>query len=468
VIFTELRFPVFFGLVFAAYWLLRGNRGRKAFLLLASWVFYAAWDWRFLGLILYSSGIDYVCGRWLQREERPARRRWIMALTLVTNLGLLGFFKYYDFFVESAGQLLRWFGFQAHPTTLAVILPVGISFYTFQTLSYTIDVYRRKIRAVDSALDFFLFVGFFPQLVAGPIVRATEFLPQLEDKKRLGDVAFRSCLTLFLIGFVKKAVISDNIAPITTDVFAEPATFSAASNWITFCLWHVQIYCDFSGYSDMAIATAGLLGYRLPLNFDFPYFAHNIGEFWQRWHITLSSWFRDYLYVSLGGSRGSLVRGLVTGSVTMLLCGLWHGAGWQYVGFGVLMSGAIVLTRLWSEVVPAESALRRSVHAAGPLIMTWFLFLNWIVFRAVSWDKCAEMLRIFFFLDAGGPRTVSPAWLGPFAALGLLHWALWRGLPQRLLAQRSDYAFAAAYGASAAVVLALMAINEQPFIYFQF
>ncbi len=466
-IFTEARFLVFFVLVFGIYWVLRANRTRKLWLLATSYVFYGAWDWRFLALIAGSTAVDWLVGAALERAERPVARRALLATSLVCNLGLLGFFKYFDFFVQSGAGLLQWLGLEVHPRTLDLILPVGISFYTFQTLSYTIDIYRRKLKPVDGFLDFALFVGFFPQLVAGPIVRASQFLPQLKEKKRFLDVGFRASLTLFLFGFVKKAVVSDNIAPVIEPVFAAPASFDALSNWVTLFLWHVQIYCDFSGYSDMAIATAGLLGYRMPLNFDFPYFCHNIGQFWQRWHITLSTWFRDYLYVSLGGSRGTLWGGILTGCVTMMLCGLWHGAGWQYVGFGVLMSAAIILSRAWGELVPEGSGPRRIVHALGPLIMMWFLFLNWIVFRAVSWDTAQEMLAVFFFLDFGGMRSIDPRWFGVFVAFAVVHTAFWLGWHRRL-ARLPDTVWAAAYGVGSALVLAFMAVDYQPFIYFQF
>lgn len=467
-LFTEARFFWFFLLAFGVYWALPRNRVRKVWLLGTSYVFYAAWDWRFLGLILFSTLLDWVVGRRLQREERPVARRSWMAVSLAGNLGLLGFFKYYNFFVESAAAFADLLGFEASPHTLRIILPVGISFYTFQTLSYTIDVYRRRLHAVDSALDFALFVGFFPQLVAGPIVRASHFLPQLETKKRLRNVDFKACLGLFLVGFVKKAVLSDNIAPVIDPVFSDPSAFTAGSNWICLFLWHVQIYCDFSGYSDMAIATAGLLGYHLPLNFAFPYFSRNIGEFWQRWHISLSTWFRDYLYISLGGSRGSSVRGVVMGSITMMLCGLWHGAGWQYVGFGILMSSAIVIARVWEVLVAEGSALRRSMWLLGPLLMNWFLFVNWIVFRAVGWDECKAMFRIFFFLDGGGARTLEAAWMLVFAGFAVVHTGFRYGWWERLFGRVSGWTWAAAYGVAAALALVFMATDYQPFIYFQF
>jgi alginate O-acetyltransferase complex protein AlgI len=467
VIFTELRFLVFFLVVFAVHWTLRSNRPRKVWLMLVSLVFYGVWDWRFLGLILASTVVDFVVGLALGSGGSTGRRRALVTTSLLVNLGFLGFFKYYNFFVEEASSLLRWLGLPVADHTLAILLPVGISFYTFQTLSYTLDVYRGKLAPVRSLLDFTLFVSFFPQLVAGPIVRATEFLPQLETRRSFADIDVRAALTLFLIGFVKKAVVSDAIAPVIDPVFADPGAWTASSTWMTLFLYHVQIYCDFSGYSDMAIATAALLGYTLPKNFDFPFFARSIGEFWQRWHISLSTWFRDYLYISLGGSRGSTAKALAVSSATMLIVGLWHGAGWQYLGFGVLMSSAIILSRLWAMWVPRTSLPARVVGFLGVPILWWFLFLNWILFRSVGWEPGWAMVRVFFFLDGGGTRQLDPIWMGLVAGFFVVHYAFWGGWFARLR-RVNDWSYAAWIGASAALVLAFMATETKAFIYFQF
>ena len=467
-IFTELRFLAFFVVVFAVHWSLRSHRARKLFLLLTSWLFYAAWDYRFLSLILFSTVLDYAVGRWMARAEDPRTRRRLLSVSLAGNLGLLGLFKYYNFFIGSASDLLAWLGLGVSDYTIAIVLPVGISFYTFQTLSYTIDVYRRTLEPVRSFLDFALFVGFFPQLVAGPIVRASHFLPQLVERRRFQDVDVRACLALFLVGFVKKGVVSDHVAPVLDPVFADPGAFSTGANWTAVLLYHVQIYCDFSGYSDMAIATAGLLGYHLPKNFDFPFFSRNIGEFWQRWHISLSTWFRDYLYISLGGSRGSGWKAMWVGSATMMLVGLWHGAGWKYVGFGVLMSGAIIVSRLWTMAVHGEARLRRGVRFLGPAILWYFLFVNWICFRATGWEPAMEMFGIFFFLRPGGEAGIDPVWLLLFAGFFAVHGTLYRRPLTAWIHRGSDWGWAAAYGAASACALMLLATDYQPFIYFQF
>jgi alginate O-acetyltransferase complex protein AlgI len=467
VIFTEPRFLVFFLAVFGVHWALRANLARKAWLALASLAFYGAWDWRFLFLMLASSGVDYLVALALGVCREARARRWWLAASLVSNLGILGFFKYYNFFVESGAAFLRWLGLPVADHTLAILLPVGISFYTFQALSYTIDVYRGKLQPVRSVLDFVLFIAFFPQLVAGPIVRATHFLPQLAAPRVFARVDVRGALVLFLVGFVKKGLVSDHIAPVVEPVFADPGAFTAASTWIALFLYHVQIYCDFSGYSDMAIATAGLLGYSLPKNFDFPFFARNIGEFWQRWHISLSTWFRDYFYFALGGSKGSSLKGMLVGSLTMMVVGLWHGAGWQYVGFGVLMSGAIVVSRAWALGVPEGSLPRRCARALGVPILWWFLFWNWILFRSTGWEPAWEMQRIFFFLAPGGARQLEARWGLLVLGFFVVHYALYRGWLRRLAAV-NDWVFAAAGGAAAALVLAFVATETKAFIYFQF
>ena len=299
-VFVEFRFFIFLLIVFCLNWTMKSSRNRKVLLLGASYFFYAIWDWRFLGLIILSTGVDYVAGIKLSETRNAMGRRAWLLLSLGVNLGVLAFFKYCNFFIDSAVGLLNSAGLPFRFESLDIILPVGISFYTFQTLSYTIDIYRGTLQPTRKPLDFALFVAFFPQLVAGPIVRASEFLPQLQNLPRFDKTNGRRALMLFLTGFFKKACIADNVAVYVDQYFAAPQNFDCVSAWLATLLYSIQIYCDFSGYSDMAIAMAALLGYRLSLNFNFPYFAPNIADFWRRWHISLSSWLRDYLYVPLG------------------------------------------------------------------------------------------------------------------------------------------------------------------------
>ncbi len=376
-VFTEFRFLFFFMIIFCIYWALQKHNHRKSWLLVCSYIFYGAWDWRFLSLLLLSTVVDYFVGLMLSRPQSDSsvvgqeiqtseavqhgfswdallnkpmnqqqRQGWL-ALSLVVNLGLLGFFKYYNFFADSASNLLIFLGLPVSINTLQIILPAGISFYTFQTLSYSIDAYLDKLKPIRNFWDFALFVTFFPQLVAGPIVRASTFLPQLLTAKTLNKVDFQGCLTLFLVGYFKKACISDNLSPLVDQYFTNPEVYTVLSCWIAVISFAIQIYCDFSGYSDMAIACAGLLGYKLPLNFNFPYFSANVTQLWQRWHITLFTWLRDYIYSPLMKMRPKEQRTELFQSrnilILMLFSGLWHGAAWHFVACFFLDFGMVRL-----------------------------------------------------------------------------------------------------------------------------
>ena len=390
-LFIEPRFFLFFAVVFAVYWAIPRNGLRKVWLLAASWLFYAAWDWRFLIPMLSITAIDWWVGVKLGETGDPVRRHRLVLLALVTNLANLFFFKYFNFFADSMAELLAAFGTEASWTTLNIVLPVGISFYTFHMLSYVIDVYRGELQPRRSLLDIALFAAIFPQLVAGPILRASSFLPQFEDKRSFAEVPVRACLTMFLIGYFKKACVSDNISPFVDPVFATPGIYSADALVGATLLYAVQIYCDFSGYSDMALASAGLLGYRLPQNFDWPYFARNISDFWRRWHISLSTWLRDYLYITLGGNRkGTLItyRNLF---LTMLLGGLWHGANITYIVWGAWHG-------MWLAIEKALG-INTTPRALNPIrwALTFLLVvMGWVIFRAENLHVAGRMYGAMF------------------------------------------------------------------------
>ena len=460
-VFTELRFVLFFVAVFAAYWALRGDQARKWLLLLASWGFYAAWDWRYLGLLLASTAVDYAAARGLDAMQAgpfdaPRRRLWLW-LSVGTNLGILCAFKYYDFFVDSAAALL---GVEA--ARLGLVLPLGISFFTFQTMSYTIDVYHRRLRA-GGALDVALYVAFFPQLVAGPIVRAQAFLPQLASGRRFAAVPVRAALGLFLIGYCKKACVADNLAPIVDAYFADPGAYDANAAWIAVTAYAAQIYGDFSGYSDMAIATAWLLGYELARNFDAPYAAASVTEFWRRWHISLSSWLRDYLYIPLGGSREGAARTYRNLLLTMLIGGLWHGAAWTFVAWGGLHGLALALERALG--VGERRGPGRWLGVAGTFV---FVCAAWVCFRSPDFTTAATVLRAFLLLDAPGQASF-PGWLwAVLLALALLHALAQWGLRRGLWRAAPDWLFALGWGCLAALAIAAAPIGYRPFIYFQF
>ena len=351
-LFNSLAFLVFLPTFLLGFALLRG-RIRTAWILAGSYVFYGWWDARFLALILLSTLVDYTVGRKLGDEEDPTlRRRWV-TLSVVTNLGILGFFKYAGFFSESFVALARSVGFEPGAFTLDIVLPVGVSFYTFQTMSYTLDLYRERIEVERSLLRFATFVAFFPQLVAGPIVRASHLLPQLRRGPRWSAEDLTIGVGLILLGFAKKVAVADSLAPVVDRVFAEPGVLGGPMLLVGVVFYAFQIYCDFSGYSDIAIGLGRIMGFHLPWNFDRPYFARSFSEFWTRWHITLSKWLRDYLYIPLGGSRSGRARTLRNLMITMLLGGLWHGAAWTFVFWGALHGGYLVLQRgvaRWWEV----------------------------------------------------------------------------------------------------------------------
>ncbi len=466
-LFTQPIFLAFFVVVFAGAWLLRSNAPRKVWLLAASYVFYAGWDWRFLSLIAISTLVDYVAGLALERTQTAGTRRGWFVLSCVANLGILGFFKYYNFFIDSAAAFLHPLGVEIGDRALEIVLPVGVSFYTFQSMSYTFDIYRRRLEPTRSLLDFALFVAFFPQLVAGPIVRAARFLPQLRSLPRRSAVNFRGCLTLFLLGFIKKSCIADNVSPFVDPVFAEPGAYTALAVWIAVLFYAVQIYCDFSGYTDMAIACAGLLGYELGPNFNFPYFAASATEFWRRWHISLSSWLRDYLYIPLGGNRGSRLFTYRNLMLTMLLGGLWHGAAWTFVAWGALHGVALGLNREWQRRVhlPGWGATSRILGAAATF---YFVCFAWIFFRAQSFADATTLARAYVLFDSGGSKTLDPALLAGFSVLAAVHFLYSRGWPQRWVESAPGWVFAAGYGGTAALALAFVPMRSDPFIYFQF
>lgn len=459
-LFTEFRFVAFFLSIFAVHWLLPSNRARKLWLLAASWSFYAAWDWRFLSLIAASTLIDYSVGRGLERAPAQGRRRVLLAASLVGNLGILGFFKYYNFFAASAAEFTAWLGLGLPLATLEIVLPLGISFYTFQTLSYTIDVYRREMEPSRSLTDFALFVSFFPQLVAGPIVRAKDFLPQLSATRRLADIGLRVPLARFLAGFVKKACIADQIAVVIDPVFADPALFDASTLWLASLLYSLQIYCDFSGYSDMAIACAALLGYHLPENFGFPYLATTIQEFWRRWHVTLTTWFRDYLYIPLGGNRVGPVRLAVNLSTVFLLCGLWHGAAWTFVVWGIYHGFFLSFERF----VP----VRRLPPWLGHVYVLLVVSCGFVVFRSVDLPAAGIFLAGLVPGGTEGILAIDAGWWALLVAFGLVHVALSRWSFEVPVVRAPGWAFAGAYGALVALALPWAAGQYEPFIYFQF
>jgi len=384
-LFNSIEFVIFFGVIFLAYWFIsqRNLKVQNFLVLVASYVFYGWWDWRFLGLVFLSTSIDYTLALWITKSRSKSRRKTFLVLSLVANLGCLAFFKYYNFFIDSLAEAFAYAGWTLNTWTLSIVLPVGISFYTFQTLSYTIDVYREKLKPTRDFIAFAAFVAFFPQLVAGPIERATHLLPQFLRERRFDYRVASSGVKLIVWGFFKKLVVADNAAILVDGVFSNSATQSWVSLLLGVLLFSFQIYCDFSGYSDIAIGIGRLLGFDLMTNFKFPYFSRSIIEFWKRWHISLSTWFRDYLYFPLGGSRGGLWITIRNVFIVFLISGLWHGANWTFVVWGLihaLLYLAVFLTTKNASCRTISPALMFSQMVTTYLVVC----LAWIFFRADS------------------------------------------------------------------------------------
>lgn len=337
-LFNSIEFLIFLPIVFFVYWfvLSKNRKWQNIFLLIASYVFYGWWDWRFLSLIFLSSLVDYTVGIQLQKKKSDASRRIFLLLSIVFNIGMLGFFKYFNFFVDNFNTAFSFFGNEINIRTLKLVLPVGISFYTFQTLSYTIDVYKRKLKPTEDIISFFAYVSFFPQLVAGPIERAKNLLPQFQTDRVFDIAKATDGLKQILWGLFKKIVIADNCAIVVNQVFSNYQDFAGSDLLLGAIFFAFQIYGDFSGYSDIAIGTARLFGFSIMQNFAYPYFSRDIAEFWRRWHISLSTWFRDYVYIPLGGSRGGNWMKIRNTFIIFLVSGFWHGANWTFITWGFI------------------------------------------------------------------------------------------------------------------------------------
>lgn len=383
-LFNSSVFIVFLILVFALYWMLAPKRpvtGRVV-LLAASYLFYGWWDWRFLVLIAFSSATDFFIGKWLYQTDLPGKRKMLLFFSLLQNIGILFIFKYLNFFIDSFRELFgmtdpgQW-------TTLHIILPVGISFYTFQTLSYTLDIYFKRLEPTRSALTFFTFVSFFPQLVAGPIERAVNLIPQFGRTPQFSYDKAASGLKLMLWGFFKKMVIADQLAGWVNLVYGQPDIFSGPVLIITTFAFGYQIYCDFSGYSDIAVGTARLFGIDLMVNFRTPYFAQSVRDFWKRWHISLSSWFRDYLYIPLGGSKTGRARWIFNVMATFTVSGLWHGAAFTFVVWGAAHGILYIAEHLLAPKYNHSGIFRK---LSGWIATFILVHLCWIPFRAESWQ----------------------------------------------------------------------------------
>jgi alginate O-acetyltransferase complex protein AlgI len=407
-VFNSLQFVWFFLAVYALYRLLpavlpeaRAVRAQNWLLLVASYYFYAAWDYRFLALLGASTIVDYTCGRLLGSTTDARRRRALLILSIGFNLTLLGFFKYFNFFAANLQALFAAIGWQLDFVTLRVLLPIGISFYTFVTMSYVIDVYRRDIEPTRNFVDFAVFVAYFPHLVAGPILRATALLPQIARPRRITSEQMRQGLWLIAWGFFQKIFVADNLAPLASHVFAPEAHPSGVNLLLGVYAFAFQIYGDFAGYSNIARGTSKLMGIELIENFRFPYLVVTPQSFWRHWHISLSTWLRDYLYIPLGGNRGSRWQTRRNLLITMILGGLWHGAAWTFVLWGGYQGVLLVLYRPFAATIEQLRGVRR---AAAWVVMFHLTCYGWMIFRAPSVSKLAELTGATFLRFA--PSTI--------------------------------------------------------------
>ncbi|MDX9750951.1 MAG: MBOAT family protein [Flavobacteriales bacterium] len=478
-LFDSLDFALFFPLVFVLYWFVtkRSLRVQNIMLLAASYYFYACWDWRFLFLLAFSTALDHVSGLLIHAGRTKARKRTWLIISVGINLGFLGLFKYYNFFAESFADLMGVFGLAMDPVLLSVVLPVGISFYTFHGLSYVFDVYNERIKPVRNVVDYALFVGFFPLLVAGPIERATHLLPQLQKPRTFRREQAVSGLRQLLWGLFKKMVIADGCGVLVNGIFADPAAHGPGTLALGAVLFAFQIYGDFSGYSDIALGTARLLGIELLQNFSFPYFSRDIAEFWRRWHISLSSWFRDYLYIPLGGSRQGRWKSVRNIFIIFLVSGFWHGADWTFIAWGALHAVYFLPLLLMGRNrdnlrVVAEGRLLPTAREALRMTVTFALVcVAWVLFRAESMAAAGDYL---LGMVSAGPAAPTAVDIGPLALLLPFFMVVeWCGREQRFATEvmGDRWPRPVRWGAYASIVFLIgmfMGTEQIPFIYFQF
>lgn len=475
-LFNSLAFALFLPIVFALYWMLRKKplHWQNLLLMAASYFFYACWDWRFLFLLIFSTGLDYYTGLKVSASEKPAVRKFWFWLSIVVNLGFLGIFKYYNFFAESLSEAVGALGWKLGYVELNIILPVGISFYTFHGLSYVIDIYKNRISPEKNFIDYSLFVSFFPLLVAGPIERATHLLPQMKQPRRFDYQHAANGVRQMLWGLFMKMVVADNCATVVNEVFADPDNMSSGSLAMGVIFFAFQIYGDFAGYSNIALGTARLFGFELLRNFSFPFFSRDIAEFWRRWHISLSTWFRDYLYIPLGGSKVSKLMQVRNTLIIFLVSGFWHGANWTFIIWGLLNALYILplvifnLNRKNTNIV-AENTWLPNLKELFQMILTFAItVLAFAFFRANSVSEAWHYLMRMFSVEAFGAPEIS---LRPLPFVFLLLLVEW-------INRKRSHGLEISYVKSTAirwiiywllfVLILIFAEKSDSFIYFQF
>jgi alginate O-acetyltransferase complex protein AlgI len=465
--FISIEFAILFAVIITLLAFIKVPLAQKLILLSASCFFYAWWDWRFLGLLVIVTVLDFYVTRFLITTTSIKKRKAFLWLSILLNLGFLGFFKYFNFFIETLNLFAQKWGCRVE--TLSIILPIGISFYIFETLSYVIDVYRGEAQPAKSLLDYAIFITFFPRLVAGPIMRASQFLPQLEKGIQLNLNNFVEGTQVFLRGMLKKLVIADNVAFMVDQIYASPSIFSSHTVWLGVAAYSVQILYDFWGYTDMAIGISKILGIELPLNFNLPYIAQTITEFWTRWHISLSTWLRDYLYIPLGGNRKGKLRTYINLMITMLLGGLWHGASWNFVLWGGLHGGYLAIERLVLGSKPKQLLWSSPMAWLRSFFVIVLVTISWVPFRSPNWQTTVLIFKKLLFIDM--PYNIEWYYFWAMIAVPMVVGGGW-------LAKRFDWkwpiisiekSYMPAFMLFEILIIFFFApINTSPFIYFQF
>jgi len=475
-IFNSITFLVFISIFIPIYFYLKGKL-RLLFVLASSYLFYGWWDWRFLSLIVISTLIDYTVGLKLDTESDPIKRKTLLLISIVANLGILGFFKYFNFFADSLVILLNAFNIQLSYTTLHIVLPVGISFYTFQSMSYTIDVYYKKIPTERSLLKFSTYIAFFPQLVAGPIVRAKDFIPQLYKDHKPDFNNITRGIDQIMFGFFKKVVVADSISMLVDNAFASPDNYNSLQLVLVSIFYTFQVYCDFSGYSDVAIGLAKVMGFEFPMNFNYPYISKSFKEFWSRWHISLSTWLKDYLYIPLGGNRHGKLKTYRNLFLTMLLGGLWHGAAWNFVIWGSAQGTFLAIEKF---IYPYTSKMLAFKNKHLILLKNIFLMLfiyaltvlSFMVFRTHSLENYKIfMSKIFIDVDYSLSNLVNKFWIiKDIMIIILLIGAeiLYKHSTIKQLIENKIIYRAIYYSTVMIIILFLGTFSSNQFIYFQF
>ena len=479
-LFNSIDFAIFLPIVFLLYWFVANKHHKLQNLLIvaASYLFYGWWDYRFLSLILFSTIIDFSVGLRLAKEENISKRKILLWTSILANLGFLGFFKYYNFFLDNFISAFSFFGAEITPNSLNIILPVGISFYTFQTLSYTIDIYKRKFEPTKDFIAFGAFVSFFPQLVAGPIERATNLLPQFYTKRNFDYAKAVDGMRQILWGLFKKIVIADTCAEFANLIFNNSADYPGSTLVLGALFFTFQIYGDFSGYSDIAIGTARLFGFNIMQNFAFPYFSRDIAEFWRRWHISLSTWFRDYLYIPLGGSRGSTWMKIRNVFIIFLVSGFWHGANWTFIIWGALNAVYFLPLMLFNKNrvntdIVAQGKFLPSIKEFFNMAVTFCLIIfSWIFFRAENLTHAVEYIsEIFSSTLISIPRIMI---MNGTQIVLMLFFVLieWIGRENKYAIEKLGLKWKRSYRWAMYLIFAMMIVifsdSQQEFIYFQF